>query len=408
MERIDLTRIRECMRRADEGGELTIAFFGGSITQGCAASVHEKTYSYRVFEWWKRTFPKAEFRYVNAGIGGTTSHFGVSRIVPDLLMYQPDLAVIDFSVNDEANDFFQETYEGVLRRILEWKSKPAALVLNNVFYDTGENAQQYHNAAADWYHVPHVSMRDTLYRKVEAGEYAMEEFTGDALHPNDQGHELVAEEIIAFFRQVWEEMRAQERDVQEGDTQEAGLRKGNVQKEDAQEADPRKGDVQKEAAQEAGPQEADAQEGDSPLPPPMTENAYEFARRLTIREISPELAGFRADTEEKMGHLDLFKNGWIGKRPGDKIRFQVTASCIAVQYRKSVSKPALRAKLVLDGNRGEARILDGNFEEDWGDCLYLEPILHHGDHGKHSIELEILDDGAETAVPFYLVSLITA
>ena len=408
MERIDLTRIRECMRRADEGGELTIAFFGGSITQGCAASVHEKTYSYRVFEWWKRTFPKAEFRYVNAGIGGTTSHFGVSRIVPDLLMYQPDLAVIDFSVNDEANDFFQETYEGVLRRILEWKSKPAALVLNNVFYDTGENAQQYHNAAADWYHVPHVSMRDTLYRKVEAGEYAMEEFTGDALHPNDQGHELVAEEIIAFFRQVWEEMRAQERDVQEGDTQEAGLRKGNVQKEDAQEADPRKGDVQKEAAQEAGPQEADAQEGDSPLPPPMTENAYEFASRLTIREISPELAGFRADTEEKMGHLDLFKNGWIGKRPGDKIRFQVTASCIAVQYRKSVSKPALRAKLVLDGNRGEARILDGNFEEDWGDCLYLEPILHHGDHGKHSIELEILDDGAETAVPFYLVSLITA
>lgn len=393
MGRIDLTRIRECMRRADEGGELTIAFFGGSITQGCAASVHEKTYSYRVFEWWKRTFPKAEFRYVNAGIGGTTSHFGAARIVPDLLMYQPDLAVIDFSVNDEANDFFQETYEGILRRILEWKSKPAVLVLNHVFYDTGENAQQYHNAAADWYHVPHVSMRDTLYRKVEAGEYAMEELTGDALHPNDQGHELVAEEIIAFFRQVWEETRARE---------------GNVQKEAAQEAGLRREDVQKEAAQKAGLQEADAQKEDSPLPSPMTENAYEFASRLTIREISPELAGFRADTEEKTGHLDLFKNGWIGKRPGDKIRFQVTASCIALQYRKSVSKPALRAKLVLDGNRGEARILDGNFEEDWGDCLYLEPILHHGDHGKHSIELEILDDGAETAVPFYLVSLITA
>lgn len=377
MERIDLTRIRECMRRADEGGELTIAFFGGSITQGCAASVHEKTYSYRVFEWWKRTFPKAEFRYVNAGIGGTTSHFGVARIVPDLLMYQPDLAVIDFSVNDGADDFFQETYEGILRRILEWKSKPAVLVLNHVFYDTGENAQQYHNAAADWYHVPHVSMRDTLYRKVEAGEYAMEELTGDALHPNDQGHELVAEEIIAFFRKVWEETQARE---------------GGVQK----------------AAQEAGLQETDTQKGDSPLPSPMTENAYEFARRLTIREISPDLAGFRADTEEKTGHLDLFKNGWIGKRPGDKIRFQVTASCIALQYRKSVSKPALRARLVLDGNRGEARILDGNFEEDWGDCLYLEPILHHGDHGKHSIELEILDDGAETAVPFYLVSLVTA
>ena len=127
MGRIDLTRIRECMRRAEEGGELTIAFFGGSITQGCAATVHEKTYAYHVFEWWKQTFPKAGFHYVNAGIGGTTSHFGVSRLTPDLLMYQPDLAVIDFSVNDEGNEFFQETYEGVLRRILGWKSKPAYL-----------------------------------------------------------------------------------------------------------------------------------------------------------------------------------------------------------------------------------------------------------------------------------------
>ena len=182
--------------------------------------------------------------------------------------------------------------------------------------------------------------------------------TQDGLHPNDYGHELVAAEIIAVLEQV--------------------------------------------------KAHAEEQEEDPPLPEPMTANAYENARRLTIQEITPELMGFKADTEEKTGRLDLFKNGWIGKRPGDKIRFQVTASCIALQYRKSVSKPALRAKLVLDGNRGEARILDGNFEEDWGDCLYLEPILHHGDHGKHSIELEILDDGAETAVPFYLVSLITA
>lgn len=148
--------------------------------------------------------------------------------------------------------------------------------------------------------------------------------------------------------------------------------------------------------------------GNQALPAPMTANTYEDAKRLTIREISPELMGFRADAEEKQGHLDVFKNGWIGGKAGDKIRFEVTASCIAVQYRKTISRPALRARVILDENREDARILDGNFDEDWGDCLYLEPILHHGDRIKHHVEIEIIEGKVETAAPFYLLSLIVA
>ena len=72
------------MRRAMKGEKLTIGFFGGSITQGCLAAEHERAYSYRVFQWWKDTFPQAEISYVNGGIGGTTSYFGVSRIWQDL------------------------------------------------------------------------------------------------------------------------------------------------------------------------------------------------------------------------------------------------------------------------------------------------------------------------------------
>ena len=86
------------------------------------------------------------------------------------------------------------------------------------------------------------------------------------------------------------------------------------------------------------------------FPAPLTANAYENARRLTIRELSPKLEGFRADPEEKLGHLDHWKNGWVGQKPGDKITFEVDASCIAVQYRKTIRRPALRAQLVLDGD----------------------------------------------------------
>ena len=114
-ERCKLKRLKDCMKRAEAGEELTIGFLGGSITQGSLATTMENTYAYRVFTWWKQTFPKANVHYVNGGIGGTTSHYGVSRAVTDVLMYQPDFVVVDFSVNDEADIFFQETYEGVVR-----------------------------------------------------------------------------------------------------------------------------------------------------------------------------------------------------------------------------------------------------------------------------------------------------
>lgn len=358
MQRVNLARLKNCMRRAEKGEELTIGFFGGSITQGCAATVHEKSYAYRVFEWWEKTFPKAELHYVNGGIGGTTSHFGVSRVVSDLLMYQPDMVVVDFSVNDEAEEFFQETYEGVIRRILRWKSKPAILILNNVYYDSGKNAQDYHNKVGEWYQIPCVSMKDTLYQGMRKGRYSKEELTQDGLHPNDRGHELVASEIIAALEHV---------------------RTHAGEKED-----------------------------ELALPEPMTANAYENAQRHTIQEISPELMGFCTDAEEKTGHLDLFKNGWIGKRAGDRISFEIEAACIAVQYRKTVARPALRARLILDDDTANARILDGNFDMDWGDCAYLESVLHHGEKMRHRVDIEIIDDGLKQAEPFYLMSIITA
>ena len=356
--RTDLARLKECMRRAETGGELTLGFFGGSITQDSLATKHENCYAYRVFRWWEETFPKARLHYVNGGIGGTTSHYGVSRAVTDLLMYQPDFVTVDFSVNDEPNEFFQETYEGLIRKILSWPSRPAVILLNNVFYDTGVNAQEYHNRVGEWYGVPHVSIKDTLWQRMKAGEYTRDEFTPDGLHPNDRGHGLVAEEITAYLKRVKEQMWKEETERE--------------------------------------------------FPSAMTDNAYENAKRLTIREICPKLEGFRADPEEKMGHLDHFKIGWIGKRPGDRIRFEVEASCIAVQYRKTVRHPARRAELILDGDREHPVLLDGNFDEGWGDCLYLEPVLHHGESRMHTVEIEVLPDKQEDAEPFYLMALITA
>ncbi|MCI9079436.1 MAG: SGNH/GDSL hydrolase family protein [Lachnospiraceae bacterium] len=368
MENYSEIKLLHYMERAQKGGELTVGFLGGSITQGSLASSDTTSYAYLVYRWWCDTFPEAYIHYVNGGIGGTTSHFGVSRAVEDVLMYQPDVVFVDFSVNDEPEEFFQETFEGLVRKLLGWGSNPAVVVLNNVYYDTGKNAQMYHNAIAEHYGVPYVSMLDTVYRRMKVGEYTREELTPDGLHPNDKGHVLVAAELIRYLEQVKQKLDREGLD---------GVLERKSEKE-------------------------------STLPTPLTENAYQNAGLFSIRNCCPVLNGFRADTREKKGHLDFFKNGWIGKKEGDRISFEVECSCIAVQYRKTIQKPSPVARLVLDGNREHAITLDGNFEENWGDCLYLETVLHHGVWKKHSVEIEIVQAHVEDKVPFYLLSLIVA
>lgn len=96
----NFARLKELLRRAAAGQELTLGFLGGSITQGSLSTQPGNAYAFRVYQWFVDTFPQSKFHYVNGGIGGTDSLYGVARAVTDVLMYQPDFVVVDFSVND--------------------------------------------------------------------------------------------------------------------------------------------------------------------------------------------------------------------------------------------------------------------------------------------------------------------
>ena len=362
----NMTRLKNLMKRAANGESLVIGFLGGSITQGSLSSTPKNCYAYLVYEWWKKSFPNAAFSFVNGGIGGTTSHYGGARAWKDVLCYRPDIVTVDFSVNDDANEFFEETYEGTLRRLLAAPSAPAVVVLNNVFYDTGKNAQDYHNRIADHYGIPHVSIKDTVYHDVESGKIVRADITPDNLHPNDKGHRLVADEICKLLDSI-------------------------------------KAEVEEEAI--AG--KSTKTEASALLPAALTENAYEHSRLIQIQDNEAILDGFLVDPIEKKGMLDIFKNGWTAAHTNDKISFEIECSCLAVQYRKSVQQPVPKAKAVIDGDEAHAVILDGNFTEDWGDCLYLEPLLHHAEKKVHRIEITITD-AKDIVRPFYLVSLIVS
>lgn len=62
--------------------------------------------------------------------------------------------------------------------------------------------QQKHNEIADYYGILHVSIKDTIFREIRNGKYKKDMLTPDNLHPNDLGHELVANEICKELQRI--------------------------------------------------------------------------------------------------------------------------------------------------------------------------------------------------------------
>lgn len=353
-------RIAKVLKKAENKEPITLGYLGGSITQGSLSSTPDTCYAAMTTKWWREQYPDTEFTYVNGGIGGTTSQFGAARVDSDILAYEPDFVVIEFSVNDDNSLFFRETYEGLVRKVYSSKTAPAVLLVHNIFYEDGRNTQDQHETVGRYYNLPCLSMKTSVYQAIAHGKIAVRDVTPDDLHPNDAGHALLANLITNFLEKV--------------------------KKEDV----PAVSDVIR-AAEE--------------LPKPITANAYQDSVRYQVYNSKPELMGFVADTEEQNHITDIFKRGFIGKKAGDAIRFNIKGTGIAVQYRKSVKHPACVAKVVLDGDEANAVVLDGNFDETWGDCLYITTVAKHIEEKKHTVEITITE-GDETMVPFYLVSVI--
>ena len=354
-------RIKKCMQRANNGEAITVGFLGGSITQGCLSSAPETCYSYLVYLWWKTHFPKAQVSYLNAGIGGTTSQYGVSRVHQHFLPYKPDFALVEFAVNDDDTEFFEETYEGLVRNIYGADYEPALMLMHNVRYNDGGNAEEQHNKIVRAYQIPCVSMKSSIYPEIASGTIKNREITSDDLHPNDAGHELVARTIIYLLEQIYETMEeAEEPAVFDGEK----------------------------------------------MPRALTANAYETSIRYQNHNSECESVGFVADTRKQNDIKELFRNGWTADKEGASITFHMDCTGVAVQYRKSINKPTPIARVVVDDLEESAVILDGNFDEDWGDCLYIDTVTKHMERGIHKVKISITEAHEEDVVPFYLVSVI--
>ena len=192
-------RIRKVIEKARAGKEVTLAFIGGSITQGAGAvPIHTECYAYKAYQLFQKRFAaKDNVKFIKAGVGGTPSELGMIRFDRDVLRdgEQPDLVVIEFAVNDEGDETKGDCYESLVRKVLKLPWKPAVVLLFSVFANDW-NLQERLQPVGAHYDLPMVSIMDAVTPQFSGREKRIvtkNQFFYDMFHPTNLGHTIMAD-----------------------------------------------------------------------------------------------------------------------------------------------------------------------------------------------------------------------
>ena len=192
-------------RRARAGERLSVVFFGASLTWGANASDPQLTsYRAQMARRFEAAYPNAHFTFWDAAIGGTRSQLGVFRFERDVLSRQPDLILLDFTLNDDLTGTDEEvlaSYESLVRRAIIEANCPIELV----FFPGAREIRrpdialprvEAHRQIARAYNAATGDAIALMRQRVQDGAVTVEQLwplKTDQTHPGDKGYALYAE-----------------------------------------------------------------------------------------------------------------------------------------------------------------------------------------------------------------------
>ena len=207
----DSKRLRRVIERAKRGEEVTIAYIGGSITQGAGAvPIYTQCYAYQSWRRFQKMYGNGEnVRFIKAGVGGTPSELGMIRFERDVLRdgsVKPDIIVIEFAVNDQGDETQGDCYESLVRKALKQPNEPAVVLLFSVFAND-ENLQERMIPVGMHYHLPMVSIKNAVTKQFYYGHGAgrimtKNQFFYDIYHPTNDGHHVMSDCLLHLFRKA--------------------------------------------------------------------------------------------------------------------------------------------------------------------------------------------------------------
>ncbi|HEY0946000.1 MAG TPA: SGNH/GDSL hydrolase family protein, partial [Opitutaceae bacterium] len=209
--------------KAGAGGEVRVAFLGGSITAAEGWRVHTLANL-------RGAFARATFTEIFAAVPGSGSNYGAARLARDVLQHRPDLLFVEFAVNDgTGSPRVEAQMEGIVRQT--WAANPSTDIcfvytiseaLLPAFQSGGyPGVVRSMEKVAAHYGIPSFAFGVEVSRRVTAGTLVFTAprsvsvdaqgndsagrlvFTYDKTHPTAAGHQLYAGRLAQALPAFW-------------------------------------------------------------------------------------------------------------------------------------------------------------------------------------------------------------
>ena len=190
---------------------VNLVFHGHSVPAGYFKTPTVNTlasYPYLVLKDIKSSYPMTVVNVINTSIGGENSESGLKRFETDVLTHKPDVLFIDYALNDRGMGLERAkiAWEKMIRLALEKNIKVILLTpspdqrvdIKDDYSVLDQHANQIKELAKSF----QIGLIDTyalLKNKVKSGNNLVD-FMSQVNHPNEKGHQLIADEIMGYFK----------------------------------------------------------------------------------------------------------------------------------------------------------------------------------------------------------------
>ncbi len=329
----DMTRMSDVFQKAQNGEDITVAYIGGSITEGYNAGTTE-FYAKTCTDLLQGYFPDITVTGVNAGISGTPSLLGNLRLERDVLSADPDIVFVEFAVNDGQEADYKNAYESLVRTLLT-QEKDIAVVLLFTVLDSGYTCQEHMSKIGANYDLPMISVHDSVYEEIEAGRMTWQDYSNDQSHPNAYGHKCITDFVDNYYQKVLPVVAE------------------NV------------GEVSKE------------------LPDPVFSAKYMNMHYMD----SATMDGVELDGFEQYDTHGSFHNGWMYRgTDGGSMKFTVECSVLEMVFKANNSDKYGTADIYVDGEKVKSVV--SNMFDGWNNPVTAY-LIDNDSSAEHTVEIRM-------------------
>jgi len=190
---------------------INLVFHGHSVPAGYFKTPIVNTlasYPYLVLQQIKLQYPFTVVNIINTSIGGENSESGEKRFKSEVLIHHPDVVFIDYALNDRGIGLARakNAWEKMILAALDKNIKVILLTPSpdqTVDIKDDHTILDQHAAQiiqlAKFYKVGLIDTYTLFKNKTKEG-LTLVNFMSQVNHPNENGHHLIADEIMEYFK----------------------------------------------------------------------------------------------------------------------------------------------------------------------------------------------------------------